>query len=92
MEITANDLHGTPKIYEIPSWTTHVARDESGKLWAYDAQPSKCPRDIGYWLGFWHMGPQGTNVALIEDAPARRRDACCKDWENTLVEVQCPLR
>ena len=50
MEITANDLHVTPRLYEVPNWATHVARDESGKLWAYDAQPSKCPRDIGYWL------------------------------------------
>lgn len=81
----------TTKVHEVPVWAKCVARDESGKLWAYENKPTQSPESADYSLGFWFPNVAGGNIREIEN-PVIGRQRACPHWRETLQEIPCPLK
>lgn len=74
------------KEYEVSEWATYVARDENGKLWAFEKEPVQSPKSQDYNLGFWHLSVHGGDVKMIEE-PVRGRNSVCPHWRETLIKL-----
>ncbi len=74
------------KVYVVPVWATNIARDENGKLWAFEKEPVQSPESADYNLGFWHLSANGGNCIMIEE-PVKGRNSVCPHWRDTLQEV-----
>lgn len=79
-------LHGRVGTYVVPTWATYAARDENGKLWAFEKEPVQSPASQDYNLGFWHLSAHGGNCAMIEE-PVKGRNSVCKHWRTTLIKL-----